>query len=256
MHPINALVSSCHSFYDSPCLLVRVVPKVEFESEADLKFSVLPPLSPSSPSFRQSRLTHYLNNLTLKPNDPPIDVNGANARNSSIGFPLLPGTDSLSQSATNPEADSFTYIETVLESLAVLGKLGSALDIVAQRLSNEIFSLIETTVDEVSDRAEFGRRDSVSVNSLSSARSSDGVYVIPFDSSAAMPGGFHIVGSSALRLAALESSAQQLDHEILKDFFWTLFSKMNAVTQSLRVVYEVVNRIGSVCDTILFRHRR
>ncbi|KAF5374943.1 hypothetical protein D9758_000454 [Tetrapyrgos nigripes] len=207
-----------------------------------------PTVFPSSPSFRQSRLTRYLNNLTVKPNDPPIDVNGASARNSSIGVPLLPAPGATLQSSANPEADSFAYIETVLESLAVLGKLGSALDLVAQRLSSEIYTLIETTLEEVSDRAEFGRRDSLSVNSLSSARSSEGVYIVPSDPGAVVSAKSQIMGSSALRLAALESSAQQLDHEVLKDFFWTLFSKMDAVTQSLRVVYEVANRIGSRRD--------
>jgi exocyst complex component 4 len=52
--------------------------------------------------------------------------------------------------------------------------------------------------------------------------------------------------ASSLRLAALESSAKRVDHETLKDFFWTVYSKLDAVTQGLRVVYEVSNRIGSV----------
>jgi len=150
-----------------------------------------------------------------------------------------------SQTTTNPESDSFSYIETVLESLAVLGKLGSALDIVAQRLSNEIYSLIDSTLDEVSDRAEFGRRNSMTTPSFVAERS-EGVYIIPSDPAAFLSGKPQLMSATSLRLAAMESSAQQVDHEIIKDFFWTLFSKMDAVAQSLRVVYEVANRIGSV----------
>ena len=54
------------------------------------------------------------------------------------------------------------------------------------------------------------------------------------------------VTASSLRLAALESVEKQVDHEVLRDLFWTLYSKLDAVTQGLRVVYEVSNRIGSV----------
>ncbi|KAK7468709.1 exocyst subunit [Stygiomarasmius scandens] len=223
----------------------RSFPKVEFESETDLKLSVLPPSSPSSPSFHQTRLTRYLNNLTLRPNDPPVDVNGGNPRNSTLGIPMA--SSSGSQTTTNPESDSFSYIETVLESLAVLGKLGSALDIVAQRLSNEIYSLIDSTLDEVSDRAEFGRRNSMITPSFVVERS-EGVYIIPSDPAAFLSGKPQLMSATSLRLAAMESSAQQVDHEIIKDFFWTLFSKMDAVAQSLRVVYEVANRIGSRRD--------
>ena len=50
-----------------------------------------------------------------------------------------------------------------------------------------------------------------------------------------------------LRLTALESSTKRLDAEILRDLFWTLYSKLIAVSEGLRVVYDVANRIGSVC---------
>lgn len=52
----------------------------------------------------------------------------------------------------NLEVDSFVYIETLLESLACLGKLGYALDSVTQRVQVEMFNLIEGTVEEVEER--------------------------------------------------------------------------------------------------------
>jgi exocyst complex component 4 len=52
----------------------------------------------------------------------------------------------------NPEADSYRYIEAVLEALFVLGKLTGALETVAQRVSTEIHHLIEATLDEVEER--------------------------------------------------------------------------------------------------------
>jgi exocyst complex component 4 len=151
-----------------------------------------------------------------------------------------------SESMRNPEADSFAYMEMLLESLAVLGKLGSALDNVAQRLSSEIFTLVETTLEEVAERAEYSKRGSVFVTTGPSPPG--GIYVL--DSAAGAVQGAAsqgaLLGSSCLRLAALESSAKQADHEILNDFFWTVYSKLDAVSQGLRVVYEVANRIGSV----------
>jgi exocyst complex component 4 len=159
------------------------------------------------------------------------------------------------QGLRNPESDSFAYMETLLESLAVLGKLGSALDIVGQRLPGEIFSLVETTLAEVGERAEYGRRGSMfTALSGTGALKFDAIFVFPsgdttgsvgMSSSIAAKGGF--LSASNLRLAALESSSKRVDHETLKDFFWTVYTKLDAVTQGLRVVYEVSNRIGSVC---------
>jgi exocyst complex component 4 len=156
----------------------------------------------------------------------------------------------------------------------VLGKLGSALDNIAQRLPGEVFSLVETTLDEVEERAEYTRRQNAGSGSSSApdinGNKSDSVYIFTSQSSG---GGIGLasdakakavksaagagarsgkgkqpqVAAVSLRLAALESSARHMDHEVLKDLFWTLYSKLDAVAQGLRVVSEVANRIGSVC---------
>lgn len=162
------------------------------------------------------------------------------------------------QSNRNPEADSFAYIETLLEALAVLGKLGLALDIVAQKLPQEIYSLVETTLDEAAERAEYGRRTSML------GPSSDAHVGRPSDiyfHTGAGPTGMSVsstylgmrpsnhgrlLPASSLRLAALEMSTKRADQEIMRDLFWTLYSKLDAVAQGLRVIYEVSNRIGSV----------
>src|SRR5260370_31520190 len=142
------------------------------------------PDSPSSPTARTSHAQHpklfrYLQDLSLRPNEPPGDLDDGGSASgqsmsgtpsySNFGGPSVTASfSSLSNLATtgpsqnqrNPEADSFVYIETLLESLSVLGKLGGVLDIVAQRLPSEIFALVDGTVDEVSERAEYGRRPS------------------------------------------------------------------------------------------------
>lgn len=246
--------------------------------------------SPDCPTpSRPSRLRRYLDDLVLRPNEAPVDLNDTNYRNSatattlqtsasmSLGISSLPSQSSLynptplaatsssnaAQAPRNPEADSFSYIETLLESLAVLGKLGHSLDVVAQKLPQEIYSLVETTLDEVSERAEYGRRASVmNVLGPSSNLGRDSIYFRTDTGSSNTFMNSRVIGSSfavssttaggpllpasSLRLAALEMSTKQMDQEIMKDFFWTLYSKLDAVAQGLRVVYEVSNRIGMV----------
>ncbi|KAJ7225698.1 exocyst complex component sec8 [Mycena pura] len=220
----------------------QTFPKVEFEAEIELKPSALLVSSPSEESFRQTRLSRFLNDLALRPNDPPYDLNDPGFRNSSSE--MFTGRSS---AVNNPESDSFAYIETLLESFAVLGKLGNALDNIGQRLPGEIFTLVETTLDEVAERAEYGRRGSLfSLSGVSGQP--DGVYTFSIDPSSASAVSQTAGNASSLRLVALESSAKQVDHEILRDFFWTLYSKLDAVAQGLRVVYEVANRIGSRRD--------
>ena len=150
------------------------------------------------------------------------------------------------QNIRNPEADSFSYMETLMESLAVLGKLGNALDVVSQRLPAEIYSLVETTLDEVSERTEYSRRASTYAT-LGSTKS-DGVYSYASKPLSGMDINTQgtLLEASCLRLTAMESSSKRLDHEILRDLFWTVYSKLDAVSQGLRLVYEVANRIGSV----------
>ncbi|SJL05584.1 uncharacterized protein ARMOST_08941 [Armillaria ostoyae] len=226
----------------------RTFPKLDFENDS---LPTPSQTSPSSATFHRTRLARFIDELTLRPNDPPHDLDDPNFRN---GFPT-PSSSSISNITpvmqnSNPETDSFAYMETVLESLAVLSRLGSALDNVAQRVPNEIFNLVETTLDEVSDRAEYGRRGSVYALMRGATRS-EGVYVFATSASSmgnSASGKGDYLNPSCLRLSALESSAKQVDHEILKDFFWTLYSKMDAVAQGLRVIYEVANRIGSRRD--------
>lgn len=233
-----------------------------------------PELSPP-PKLASSRLSRYLNSLGLRPNDPPHDLNETNFYTSTSALDLTfsspPSFSShfnfagLATSASqapqldaNPEADSFAYIETLLESLAVLGKLGSALDIVAQRLQGEIYSLVECTLDEVEERTEEFKRVSL-FSAASLGRRSEGGYIFVANDSigvaldgiiSSIPAKGIFLRTFSLRLAALESSTKQVDQETLKDFFWTVYSKLDAVTQGLRVVCEVANRIGSVCHNL------
>ncbi|KAK2461622.1 hypothetical protein APHAL10511_006085 [Amanita phalloides] len=211
-------------------------------------------LTPLDPEVHHGKLKKFLNDLSMKPNDPPHDLREPDFRSGGTGLVSALSVTTISMASSsnvvNPEADSFAYMETLAESLAVLGKLGTALDAISQRLSGEIFALVETTLNEVEERAEFGRRASMFAGRFTS---SEQLYVLtngePLNE--LDHGTLHnrpLVDSSCLRLAALELSAKQADHEILRDLFWTLYSKLDAVVQGYRVVSEVANRVGSRRD--------
>lgn len=224
------------------------MPKVEFDEEKAQSQGM-----PTSPRNKSSRLATYIHELNIKPNDAPFDPS-ANTRISLATFT----TSDPSAPQTNPETDSFTYLETILESLAILGKLGTGLDTITQRLPMELYSIVETTIDEVNERSEFSKRlpgfMNNAANIVSAKTATAYVYVDPklpvgAPSSAASTNDVAVTDkplASLLRLSALENSATNPDHEILRDLFWTLYSKLDAVSQSMRVVYEVANRIGSV----------
>lgn len=48
--------------------------------------------------------------------------------------------------------DSYQAMETLLESLATMGRLGQAIETIVQRVGQEMHILIETTLDEVEER--------------------------------------------------------------------------------------------------------
>lgn len=113
-----------------------------------------------------SRLSRFLANLSMKPmRDPILYLSDAElidlpaipyirARQGggvSMASGILAGGDG-KQKVVNPEQDSFAYMEVILESFAVLGKLGAALEAVSARIGSELNSLIETTIEEVAER--------------------------------------------------------------------------------------------------------
>jgi len=230
------------------------VPKVEFDEEKSSQLTLAELRS------RSSRLLSYLHGLNLKPNDSPYDPSS----NTRVSVAMIATTDP-SAPQINPETDSFTYLEMILESLATLGKLGSGLDTVMQRLPMELYSIVESTIDEVNERSEFSKRlpgfMNNAANIVAAKTATAYVYMDPkrVGGPAPAPGGATAAGiaatdkpaASLLRLSALENSAANPDHEILRDLFWTLYSKLDAVSQGMRVVYEVANRIGSVSALLL-----
>ncbi|GAA5972148.1 hypothetical protein JCM21900_006105, partial [Sporobolomyces salmonicolor] len=232
-----------------------------------------------------SKLQRYLHSLALKPSsnpilDEPIDelmLDSHEAEDDSLGGSGSlsfgaggdggggaggTGTQERQQRRRNPEVDSFAYIEMLMEALAALGKLGYALDAVGQRVQGEMFALVESTVEEVEERNDQNRLYSTpggaaGASSSSTARLSSSAFVFSSPSSphpgsltsAAAAGSWATEGvASLLRLSASETSSLASSVETLRDLFWTLYSKLDAVLQGFRVAYEVAGRIADRRD--------
>jgi exocyst complex component 4 len=240
--------------------------------------------SPASPSSRKStKLTLYLQDLLMRPSlDPLLDIpedlstlpplplpthnRGGSASqqpsavepgngNTSISSFSSSGPNPLGALANptsaskmaNPEADSFIYIEHLLEALAALGKLGWGLDLIAQRETSELFALIEQTVNEVEERSADRRRESMMLllpaTTLLPPPPSASSLDAPPRSTSVNAGSS---GSTAFSMHSLNSNNMDENAETLRDLFWTMYSKLDAVLQGLRVVWEVSGRIGGV----------
>ncbi|KAK6906905.1 hypothetical protein I203_100894 [Kwoniella mangroviensis CBS 8507] len=226
------------------------------------------PLAGPGPSSRFSR---YLNHLAAKPShDPLLDYMDSDL-NSAPDVPPIPhqrsGSNTIGQAgshgslssllgpshggsdSSNPEADSYAYMETLLEALAAMGKLGSALDMIAQRVPGETHALVETTLDEVEERSE-ARREEVDSSLRPSSLlgpSPDSLTTSRPDSSLKRrslfsPGETHRIEMSLGVTGPPQHAA------ILRDLFWTLYSKLAAVLEGHRVIYEVARWISSRRD--------
>lgn len=175
------------------------------------------------------------------------NMNTAGAANGTVNG------DSGNYQQLNPETDSFLYIEMLLESLAKLGKIKLTQEVILQRLPTELHQLVDATIDEVDSRSELMRRSSVAIvrpeslllaSSSALARSFAESARNSFRSSFTGLGNLNI-GNSAMRLPSTESNQVERDCETMRDLFWTLFSKLDAVLQGHRVVFEVITKISS-----------
>ncbi|PYH88188.1 hypothetical protein BO71DRAFT_423865 [Aspergillus ellipticus CBS 707.79] len=106
----------------------------------------------------------------------------------------------------NPEADTFYYIQLLIEALNKMGNLDIAVDRIEQRLPVELFAVVDKTNAEVDARHPnltrgFGSQDS----------------------------------KSSLPTEIIEKRGH-----VLSEFLWTLYAKFEAIAESHRVVHDVI----------------
>ncbi|TVY64157.1 putative exocyst complex component sec8 [Lachnellula suecica] len=109
----------------------------------------------------------------------------------------------------NPEADTFYYIELLVESLNKLGALESAVNTIKQRLPVELFGIVNETNSEVDQKHPSSLR-----------------------------GGINSSGNQAFG-----SRENSIRADVIYDLLWTLYAKFESIAESHRVFHDVVKSI-------------
>lgn len=109
--------------------------------------------------------------------------------------------------ARNPEADTFYYIQLVVESLNKLGRLEVAVDTIKQRLPVELFGIVTETNSEVDQKHPSSLRGGI---------------------------------TSTQGNQAFGSRENSIRTDVIYDLLWTLYAKFEAIAESHRVFHDVV----------------
>lgn len=112
--------------------------------------------------------------------------------------------------AKNPEADTFWYVQLVVEALNKLGRLEGAVDTLKQRLPVELFSIVNETINEVDQRHPSSLR-----------------------------GG----SSNAEGLQIYGSRETQMRADVIYDLLWSLYGKFEAIAEGHRVFHESIKAL-------------
>lgn len=108
----------------------------------------------------------------------------------------------------NPEADTFHYIQLLIEALNKMGNLDIAVNQIEQRLPVELFTVVDKTNAEIDTR---------------------------YPSS---PRGFAQDSSSESPTEAIEKRGH-----VLTEYLWTLYAKFEAIAEGHRVVHDIITAI-------------
>ena len=115
----------------------------------------------------------------------------------------------IEDASRNPEADTFYYIELLVESLNKLGRLESAVNSIKQRLPVELFGIVTETNSEVDQKHPSSLR-----------------------------GGFS--GAQGNQAFGKENGIRA---DVIYDLLWTLYAKFEAIAEGHRVFHDVVAAI-------------
>lgn len=118
---------------------------------------------------------------------------------------------SLESTSISPEANSFCYIQLLLESLSRLGCLELIVNKIKQRLPVELFAIVNETNSEVDLKHPSSLRGSVT-NSLDDH--------------------------------SFDSREKNIQSEIIHDLLGTLYAKFESIAENHRIVHEVIKAIS------------
>ncbi|KAL4806136.1 hypothetical protein BDV18DRAFT_152249 [Aspergillus unguis] len=117
-------------------------------------------------------------------------------------------TPMVEDASRNPEADTFSYLQLLIEALNKMGHLDIAVDRIEQRLPVELFTVVDKTNAEIDAR-----------------------YPLP-------RGSLGQDGKSDSPTELIEKRGH-----VLSEFLWTLYAKFEAIAEGHRVVHDVIAAI-------------
>ena len=110
----------------------------------------------------------------------------------------------------NPEADTFSYVTLLVESLNKLGRLETAVDMLKQRLPVELFTVVNETIDDIDQKHPSSLRGGASGSH-----------------------GLHMYGHRETQMRA----------DVIYDLLWTLYGKFEAIAEGHRVFHEAIKAL-------------
>ncbi|KAL4817111.1 hypothetical protein BDW67DRAFT_175036 [Aspergillus spinulosporus] len=153
-----------------------------------------------------------------KPSAPETESNGVNGAGAGAGpwerpvYGFLAKLDAskpmVEDASRNPEADTFSYLQLLIEALNKMGHLDIAVDRIEQRLPVELFTVVDKTNAEIDARYP-------------------------------LPRGYMAQDGKT------ESPTEMIEKRghVLSEFLWTLYAKFEAIAEGHRVVHDVIAAI-------------
>ena len=117
----------------------------------------------------------------------------------------------IDDSSRNPEADTFHYIQLIVEALNRMNRLDIAIDTIEQRLPVELFKVVEKSNNEVAQRH---------------------------------PGTLRTYANRTRGKTSMAIDADDARTSLLNDLLWTLYARFEAIAEGHRVIYDVVAGIA------------
>lgn len=148
-------------------------------------------------------------NKASESEDPALDTRGRALYNFLDKLDAAePMTD---DSTRNPEADTFQYIQLVVEALNRMSRLDIAIDMIEQRLPVELFKVVEKSNNEAAQRHPSTLRA-------------------------------YANKANAPRVSKLEVNldTEETKSAVLNDLLWTLYARFEAIAEGHRVVHDVI----------------
>ncbi|KAJ6130461.1 hypothetical protein N7512_003241 [Penicillium capsulatum] len=122
-----------------------------------------------------------------------------------------PMTPMVEDASRNPEADTFAYIQLLIEALNKMGRLNTAVDRIEQRLPVELFAVVDRTNAEVDARYP-------------------------------TPNKTYSSHDNQLKSNLPTENLEQRGH-VLSEFLWALYAKFESIAEGHRIVHDVVAAI-------------